>query len=228
LETASKGRDFLANEVGLPVEWYYRPGKVSSLSYGTVLHNLVLTRFLVAAQRWCATHPEFRLAQTRICYELEKAPPTVALPTAAKAETLRVIPDAWLMFEKWNGDKRERSFPILLEIDRGTAYQQKFKQHVRARLEFIKKGGLYSKVFGVEAVLIAYATVGQTLELGETRRATMCRWTQEVLAESNKEKWASIFRFHNLCLDTIYSSQIFEEPVWYWPDRPDPLPLFSA
>jgi len=222
----SKGRDFLANEVGLPVEWYFRPGKVNNLSFSTVLHSLVLTRFLVAAQRWSAKHPEFRLVQTRICYELEKAPPAVAFNKAGKIETLRVVPDAWLLFEKWTGETREHSYPVLLEIDRGTEYQHKFKQHVRARLEFIKKGGLYGKVFGVEAVMIAYATVGQTSENGETRRATMCRWTQEVLAELNKQSWASVFRFHSLSLDDIYAASLFEEPVWYQPGLPEPVTLF--
>jgi hypothetical protein len=29
----SKGRDFLAHEIGLPVDWYFRPYKVKHLSY---------------------------------------------------------------------------------------------------------------------------------------------------------------------------------------------------
>jgi hypothetical protein len=55
---ASKGRDFMANEMGLPVDWWYRPYKVKHLSYGQVQHNLLLTRWLVAAAAWCA-NPTF-------------------------------------------------------------------------------------------------------------------------------------------------------------------------
>src|SRR4051812_15505861 len=70
----SRGRDFLANEAGLPVTWYYRPEKVKHFNYGHVLHNLILTRFLVSAHSWCAKQPDYNLAQTRICYELSKTP----------------------------------------------------------------------------------------------------------------------------------------------------------
>src|SRR5688500_16093221 len=45
----SKGRDFLADAFGVPVDWYFRPEKVRHMSYGHVIHNLTLTRFLVAS-----------------------------------------------------------------------------------------------------------------------------------------------------------------------------------
>src|SRR4051812_17292026 len=34
----SKGRDFLACELGMPVSWYFRPAKVKHLSAGQVIH----------------------------------------------------------------------------------------------------------------------------------------------------------------------------------------------
>lgn len=68
----SKGRDYLANVVGVPVDWYYRPSKTKHLSYSQVLHSLLLTRTLVAAAAWCAKGPSFRLARVRICYELNE------------------------------------------------------------------------------------------------------------------------------------------------------------
>src|SRR3954453_22462601 len=42
----SRGRDFLAQELGLPASWYFRPEKVRSLSFRQVSHSLFLTRFL--------------------------------------------------------------------------------------------------------------------------------------------------------------------------------------
>jgi hypothetical protein len=77
-------------------------------------------------------------------------------------------------------------------------------------------------------VMIAYATTGQKPEYRETRRAAMCAWTQEVLAELHRENWASIFRFHSLCLDTIYETPFFESPVWYRPDMQTPMLLFTT
>ncbi|MDQ3960563.1 MAG: hypothetical protein M3255_09925, partial [Pseudomonadota bacterium] len=37
----SKGREFLA-EMGLPVDWYYRPAKLKYLSHSQALHSLLL------------------------------------------------------------------------------------------------------------------------------------------------------------------------------------------
>jgi hypothetical protein len=66
----SKGRDFLAGELGLPVNWYFRPSKLKHCGYNPVVHNLVLTRFFVAAHVWALKRPDFRLVQTRIGYDL--------------------------------------------------------------------------------------------------------------------------------------------------------------
>jgi hypothetical protein len=135
-----------------------------------VQHNIALTRVLVAGHVWAAQHPNFRLAQTRICYELARTPATISLTNKGKAESLEVIPDAWLLFERTKGGEHEHGYPLLLEVDRGMEYREKFKRHVRSRLEFIKKGGAYSKLFGTEAVMIAYVTTGDRPEYRESRR----------------------------------------------------------
>jgi hypothetical protein len=197
-----RGREFLATEIGLPAEWYFRPEKVRNLSYSKLLHNLVLTRLLVAAAHFCRGHPEYRLAETRICYELGKAPAYTKPHTNGQSETQTVVPDAWLKFEELADGGHAHWTPVLLEIDRGTEYQQKFKQHVRSRIEFIQSGA-YRETFGIEAVTIAYATTGQSAAYRERRRQTMCTWTQEVLTELHKETWAGIFRFTSVSHETL-------------------------
>jgi len=57
-----------------------------------------------------------------------------------------VVPDAWLLIERVREGAPER-FPVLLEIDRGTEYQRRFKEHVLSRAEFIRSGG-YERLFG--------------------------------------------------------------------------------
>ena len=95
-----KGRNFLARDVGLPVNWYFRPYKLKHLSYSTVLHNLILTRFLVAAQ----IAEGVKVSEIQLCYELAKAPGRVELayqPEAKRRKSLfTVIPDAWMDFER--------------------------------------------------------------------------------------------------------------------------------
>jgi hypothetical protein len=55
----------------------------------------------------------------------------------------------------------------------------------------------------------------------------MCNWAVEVLTELHKEAWASIFRFCSFLLEDIYDTNLFEAPVWYRPDSPTPVPLFT-
>src|SRR4051794_24104139 len=38
----SRGRDFLATELGLPVSWYFRPHKIKHLSHAHIVHSLLL------------------------------------------------------------------------------------------------------------------------------------------------------------------------------------------
>ena len=223
----SRGRKFLVEELGMPVDWHFRPEMVRHLSYSRVAHALALTRFLVGAKVWAAGQPEFRLAEIRTSYELGMTPATVELGEGRERETVRVVPDAWLLFEQLQDGRHAHWLPVLLELDRGTEYQRKFKQHIRSRLEFIRRGGPYSRLFGHEAVTIAYATTGERPAYRETRRLSMCEWTKEVLSEWGMEKWASVFRFHALVPEDIYTTPIFSEPVWYQPDQRLPVSIFA-
>jgi hypothetical protein len=207
----SRGRDFLSQEVGLHVNWHYRPEKVRHLSYAQIAHSLLLTRFLIAAQRWSKDHPEYNLAKTRISYEL-----------AQEQKDKKAVPDGWMLFERKAGGKSA----VLLEIDRGMEFQAKFKEHVRSRIKLIQNGD-YAKWFDVPGVIIAYTTTGQTEEYQESRRKTMCKWTQEVLVEENKRGWAGIFRFSGLDLKSLYTSSLFDGKVWYRPDQSKPVSLLD-
>jgi hypothetical protein len=204
----AKGRDFLEREAGLTVDFYFRPYRLPHFSFSHLLHALVLTRFLVAAAFWSRSQRQYILSHTRTSYELARIP------------ELKVVPDAWLLFERTDGDQ----FPILLEIDRGTQHKAPFQQHLKARLELIRSGA-YAKVFGVPAVNIAYATTGQLPTYGETRRQTMGRWIMEVLTELKMETWAGIFRVTNLSHAQLYQTPLFDAPVWYRPDTDQPIPL---
>jgi hypothetical protein len=223
----SKGRDFLANVVGMPVEWWFRPYKLRHFSASQVQHNLALTRVLVAAHAWAAKRPDFTLSQTHICYSLARSPSQISLTNKGKTERIKVIPDAWLLFEKKEGGEHAHGYPVLLELDRGMEYREKFQKHVRSRLEYIKKGGAYSKMFGTEAVMIAYLTTGDLPQYRESRRKAMCSYTMEVLSELHKEAWAPIFRFCSFVLDDIYDMSLFEAPIWHRLNSPTPEPLFS-
>ena len=212
------GRE-IVQRLGMPVTWYYRPSKTGRLNSSYLAHQLLVTRFVICACRFTSEQPEYTLADVRLCYDLERS----LRNRAGEA----VVPDAWLHFARDNG----RKFPVLVEIDRGTEDQERFKNHVGGRIEFIRSGD-YARVFGTPAVLIAYATTGRIQGHADTRRKTMGAWTMEVLRELAIESWASIFRFTSAVVYTkLYeeSNALFTQPVWYRPDAPGtPAPLLGS
>jgi hypothetical protein len=207
----SKGRKYLQREVGLPVDWYFRPYKYRDLGFSHLRHALILTRLAVAAHYWSRHQSQYTLTQTRLSYELAHS-------------ITKVIPDAWLLFEDSNGNK----YPVMIEIDRGMEFKDKFTRHVKARIEFIRSGE-YSRIFGTHAVIIAYATTGQTPEYRETRQATMCAWIMETLDELEKRGWAGIFRITSIIMDDVYELGLFDKTVWFRPDATStPMPLLGS
>jgi hypothetical protein len=129
----------------------------------------------------------------------------------------------WLLFERVSNGNQ---LPIFLEIDRGMEYRQRFKEHIRSRINFIEDGG-YTRTFGSKSVTIAYATTGQTPSYRDTRRKTMALWTGEVLEELGKQNWAGVFRFASLDFKDLFDLALFEKAVWYRPDFPTPLTILT-
>ena len=221
----SRGRDFLVNELGLPVSWYFRPHKIKHFSHAHVVHGLLLTRFLVAAKRFAEGQAGLTLTSSRTGYELAELAPGVLIEDEEGKRAVRVVPDAWLLFTRVEG-RRERSLGLLLEIDRGREYQAAFKQHVASRVEFIASGA-YERVFGSRGgVRIAYATTGERPEYRQRRVMTMMQWTAEVLKEARWEDWADVFRFCALDLDTLYQLPLFSQPLWQRIGARAPVGLF--
>jgi hypothetical protein len=215
----AKGWELLAQE------GYYRPYKHRRLSFGHLWHALTLTRVVCAAEYYCRTYQEYSLVQNKLSYELAREAPTVTLQAEGHTTTVKVVPDALLCFERPDRSK----YPILLEIDRGTEYQDRFKDHLRARLQLLFSG-TFARVFQTPAVVVAYATAGQPPGSRETRCATMQQWTEEVIAEmiqgKRQQEWLGIFRFCSLPED-IYASAhaLFSAPVWDRLDSDSPVPL---
>lgn len=216
----AKGRSFLS-ERGLPITWYFRPYKMRHFSASHVQHNLILTRFIVAAHVWARKQTNFNLLQVRFGHEFVKAPGTVRLE--GEGRTIPVIPDAWLLFERVSNSNK---LPIFLEIDRGMEYQKRFKEHIRSRITFYEDGG-YTRMFGSQSLRIAYATTGEIPSYAEARRKTMAVWTREVLMEQHRERWADVFRFASVDFGSLYDLTLFEKPVWYGLDSSAPVTLLT-
>ena len=66
-----------AREV-LAIEDAYRPSKFRYLAYSPILHDLMLSRFLVVATTYFAAHTDYKLLETRTCYQLARNPPRIS------------------------------------------------------------------------------------------------------------------------------------------------------
>jgi|SRR5688572_28295324 len=188
---------------------YFRPNRLKFLSYGYVLHNLILTRSLIAAGLWAREHADFTLVDKRICYEL----PGI------------VIPDGWLLFEKQTPQGVYEQ-PIIFELDRGMENKDKFRVHVRGRINYIQSGE-YKKTFKTDVATIAYATTGQTEAYKITRRKVMCTWIAELLKDMRMESWAGVFRVASVEFGSLYDNALFETDVWHRPDAETAVRLFE-
>lgn len=223
----AKGREFVSGELGLQVDRGFRHDEGKHLSFSQVRHNLSLTRLLVASQRWVAGVESLKISEIRICYDLSGVVEKVEVEERGRRESVPGVPDAWLHFERDKAGASGGRFPLLLEVDRGTMYRQRFKRHVASRIEFVRSGG-YKRLFGTEAVLIAYVATGGTEESEEGRRRALSGWTMEVLKEQRRERWARTFLFGSVPFGQIYARALFEERLWYRPGREEPVGLFEG
>lgn len=208
---ARLGKDILARE-GVPVPWYFRH-KVRAISYPQLRHCLALTALYVTARRWGSGTGEITLRACRLSYELGHA-------------GLNVVPDAYMHWVRTDG----RHLRVLFEIDGGSMFQQRFKEHVMGRAEMIRSGAA-ERVFGSKGVLVCYVAVApsQTAHDPDTRLQAMLRWTMQALQEHGLARGAGVFRFTSVVFSDVYDQGLFEKPVWHRPDAPTtPVPLLQA
>jgi hypothetical protein len=215
-----RGREILAEKL------YPRPYKLRNLSYSHIFHHLTVTRLVCSANYWCKRRGDVRLVQTELGFELAG---TLAMVTADKKDksiTLPV-PDAWLLFERLSEGVHKHFMPVWLEVECGSKGSRRFKCDLHNRIEFIKSGA-FSKLFEAPGATIVYITPAeQSSAEHSSYRKAICRWTQELLSDLEMGKWANIFRVASVLFSEIYTTPLFEAPIWYKPDSPTPLLLFT-
>ena len=231
-----KGREYVERVLSIPCDYYYRPHKIRHASYGAVLHNLILSRTLIAASLWAKKQPNFKLVKTYTCYELARKAPSIELANdKGEHDRVKVIPDAYLLFQKLNNNNNkhdEHFYQVLIEIDRGMEFQKRFKKAIRARVEFIKDHYAYSSLFGTTPnnVIIAYITTSDRdrPEYRESRRRAMRDWARQVLAQYDLNNLSCSFLFCSVVASEIYNIPLFDGEGWFRPDSTKPVSLFTT
>jgi hypothetical protein len=181
-------------------------------------HNLRLTRFICSVHAMFDVHPQVRLADIRMCYDIARELRKLAAPNDGLPAPMLVVPDAWINFELLDAKTGAHTsyLPIWLEVDNNTMYRGRFKNHVADRIEYIRSEQ-YANFYGEEAVRIAYATITTRDEDRQSRLAAMRHWTLEVLTDLKLEKWKTVFYFTSLVYEDLYNLNHFTEPVWQTP-----------
>jgi hypothetical protein len=216
---STRGREVLG------VDGYYRPYQVRARSYSHIQHHLCLTRFVCSALVMVKTHPQVRLADVRLCYELAKE---LGKGEHANDDAPTPVADGWLHFELVDAETGDHKtyIPVWLEIDRGSMYRKRLQQHVEDRIEFIRSEK-YADFFQEDAVRIAYVVVGNRSEPLHSRRSAICTWTKELLTDLKLKEWSHVFYITHLVYEDIYTLKHFSDPVWYTPFDSKPRSLLD-
>jgi hypothetical protein len=207
------GRQYLQSECGLSCDWQARPGKLRTLSYSALQHNLFLTRLVVLSQLFCLVSPSYTLSQTRLSYDLSTDEVLLAHPVTGQFSRALLVPDAWVCFVRRDG----LVCSVLFELDRAMEFKARLQAHVRARIEMLTSG-LYEAVFAQRAVKIAYVTIGESEPARDARVKSMRAWAGEVLAKAGLKEWGRVFHFTALAPTQIYEKpDLFTTDCWQHP-----------
>jgi hypothetical protein len=222
------GARFL-RESGVEVSFFYRPHSASFYSYGYLMHQLSLTKFLVAMQVFVRDHPSYQLVETLTSYAMSGNPPSITLAGEdGKERTVGVIPDCWTYVEYRESKDDPQSvqcMPLWVELDHDTESRSRFQELVRNRLSLIREKK-YEEYFETSSVRICYLAFGRTREARMSRLFAMARWVEEVLTKKKLISWAPLFHFATIEPDIYESHALFTDPVWYQPFTTTAVSLF--
>lgn len=235
----STGRETLEN-LGLQIDWHFKPAKFRTYSHSYLLHDLTRNRFVVALLTWAkSTKPNLRL-ESRLSYKIAKQPPTVEIPVQHSIlkegklvkipvmTKVGVIPDGEIVVTNTSTGER---LLLLLELDHNTQARERLRTHIAALLAYIKSPHFRARYRNIPYRII-YATQGLTESASQARLAYLCDFTMQFLIERKHPQDSQYFRFASIDYARLYTDakHLLEKPAWYLPGdvkRQSPIPLFT-
>jgi hypothetical protein len=211
----ARGSAFLAELRGQAVPRGRRPSQVKAVSYAFLTHALLLTRVVAALTYFVRIHPGYALPHCRLSYALATTRDVPSAAPETEPQPLPVVPDAWALLERPTGPTG-----LWLEIDCGTESKTKYHKALAARLTFLQED--YERCFGTDYLLVCNLAAGS-----QTRRRALQDWTEELLRERKLTDMAGLFRFAAVDYDRLYSTSLFDAPIWYRPETPNPVALLT-
>jgi len=218
---ARKGLQYL-KKAGYDVSDYFRPSQERELekNYLFLSHTLALNDVLISASRLAQFSPNHSLFEFTHERVLKRMPYKVEVSRNDKTETITLIPDAFLEFRRTKATGKEVRIPVLLELDRGTTEQMRFRKKIRAYITLIKSG-VYKEMFSVKTIIVAFATTE-----GIKRVDKMRDWARKECAASSEPGWLTEWFVFTALPLVVEPTKLFLEKVWYIPfDDKTPLAL---
>lgn len=209
---ARAGLSHLAAQ-GHAVSHRARPSEERARSYLFLAHTLAVNDFLIAVELLCREYPYFTLSTMLHERHFLREAGAERVYVQVDGKRVAVIPDGWVDLRI--AGREQRCF--LLELDRGTEEQKKWRLKVRALLAYA--AGPYAKRFGTTSLTILVVTT-----TGDERLRNLMQWTKEEIA-ARKGADHDLFRFTSIAMDRTDPADAFFSPCWYPASSNELLPL---
>lgn len=206
------GADALRRERGHDGLTWYNSNK--DLKHEFLEHTIALADFMAAVQ--LATQSGDYTFDEWITEQQIKADYdyVTVKPPRGKLRKLPVMPDTYFAVTTKDG----RRYPYFVELDRGTTTTKRFKDKVRAYIEY-HKSGLYTKRFNNRAITVL-TVISTTAKDGGTRRLRSLKQATESIG---KPQW-----FLFTVLPLVAPETVFAEPIWNEAGSKELRPLITV
>ncbi len=173
-------------------------------------HSLALNEVFLAVA-FAARGGAYQCRQWQTESELKADYDRVEITDAAgEREKAAVIPDSQGVIVAGG-----RSYPFLFELDRGTMPLRRFKNKIKAYVEYYRSGG-YEKRYNTQSITVLTVVSTQAKSGGEKRMLDLLAATEE----TTDKRWFWFTTLSKLTPETIFSA-----PIWYQVGRKEPKPL---
>jgi hypothetical protein len=177
---AGKGRSHV-ERLGIELPERFRPSEEETRTYEHYAHALAIIDVFITADLLTQRDDRFAVETMLPDRVLRHRPMVVTcestefLTGEIHTKQTKLIPDAFLLL-RFAGETAQRTFPILLELDRGTEGPRPWREKIRSYLAALE--GPYQQRFGQESLTVAIVTPA-----GERRLGQLLGWLEaELLA----------------------------------------------
>lgn len=211
---AERGRRY-AEDHGYPIPTRYRPTDEEHRSPVYLDHVAAISDVYVALKQWEATESTIRLEafhHERFLHALPKL--------TVNGRTRSVKPDAAVLLRETTA-AGTWLHPLTVEVDLGTERQTKWREKIAGLLVFANAPS-YRELYTSDGVRVGVIARGD-----EARAATLCRWTETLLAERHAEGAGGWFRFTGRDPATAAVDELWTGATWKQPFTAEPRPLLD-